>query len=380
MRSILIGSIGFLTLVDLFAVQAILPQLAERYRISPAKMGLAVNGAALGMALAGPLAAATLRGIARRTAVWTSLASLAIPTALLAFAPSLAAFASLRILQGVFMASAFTLTLAHLGERCVKADAPRALAAYVTGSVMANLLGRLIASAVADSFGATSAFLTFSALNAGGALLAFGALTPIAPSASDSHRGDLLRSFTLHLANPALQRAYALGFLILFTFVGLFSYVGFALVSPRIGLSMREAGFVFLCFLPSLMTTPMAGRFATRFGSTTSTVGSLLLALAGALATLVGDIVVIGVGLAVFAAGAFFAQAIVTSFVGRAAAVERATASGLYLSAYYCGGLAGAGVIGLLYERIGWHGSEPDPKVSCSRRSCVILGFRSIGE
>jgi YNFM family putative membrane transporter len=375
-RSVVIGSIGFLTLVDLFAIQAILPQLAERYQISPAEMGLAANGAALGMAVAGPLAAATLRGLARRTAVWASLASLALPTALLAFAPSLAAFAALRILQGVFMASAFTLTLAHFGERCARTDAPRALAAYVTGSVMVNLLGRLIASAVADSYGATSAFLTFSALNAGGALLAFCALTHVAPSVSESHGGGLLRGFAQHLASPALLRAFALGFLILFAFVGLFSYVGFALVSPKLGLSMREAGFVFLCFLPSLVTTPMAGRIAARLGSTTSAAGSLLLALFGALSTLIGDIVTIVSGLAMFAAGTFFAQAVVTSFVGRATTVERATASGLYLSAYYCGGLAGAGVIGWLYERAGWHGAVIGVALALAAATLLALNLK----
>lgn len=353
-RSFVIGTIGFLTLVDLFAVQAILPQLAELYHLSPAQMGLAANGSALGMAIAGPLAAVALRGVARRIGVAASLALLAFPTASLAFAPSLAAFAGLRILQGVFMASAFTLTLSHFAERCDRSDVPRALAAYVTGSVMANLLGRLLASGVADVFGVTSAFLTFSALNAGGAILAFATLTHVAPSATGSNQSGLARAFALHLANPALRRAFALGFLILFAFVGLFSYVGFALVSSQIGLSMREAGFVFLCFLPSLATTPLAGSLDARLGTTPSAAGSLLLALVGALSTLFGDIVAIVCGLALFAAGTFFAQAVVTSFVGRMAAIERAAASGLYLSAYYCGGLAGAGVIGFLYELFGW--------------------------
>ena len=48
---------------------------------------------------------------------------LSIPTALLAYAPNLAAFAVLRILQGLYMASAFTLTLAYLGEQCSATDA-----------------------------------------------------------------------------------------------------------------------------------------------------------------------------------------------------------------------------------------------------------------
>ena len=53
-RALVIGSTAFLTLVDLFATQAILPALAAAYGVRPAAMGLAVNAATLGMAL-GPL-------------------------------------------------------------------------------------------------------------------------------------------------------------------------------------------------------------------------------------------------------------------------------------------------------------------------------------
>src|SRR4051794_24559068 len=53
LRSLVIGLIAFLTLVDLFATQAILPALARHYQVSPAAMGLAVNASTMGMAIAG---------------------------------------------------------------------------------------------------------------------------------------------------------------------------------------------------------------------------------------------------------------------------------------------------------------------------------------
>ncbi len=34
---------------------------------------------------------------------------------------------------------------------------------------------------------------------------------------------------------------------------------------------------------------------------------------------------------------------------------DRAAASGLYLSFYYCGGLAGAALVGQLFDRAGWN-------------------------
>jgi predicted MFS family arabinose efflux permease len=51
-RSIVIGLTAFLTVVDLFATQAILPSLARHYQVTPAAMGFAVNATTMGMAAA----------------------------------------------------------------------------------------------------------------------------------------------------------------------------------------------------------------------------------------------------------------------------------------------------------------------------------------
>ncbi len=98
---------------------------------------------------------------------------LAIPTLLLSVAPNLTVFASLRILQGLCMASAFALTLAYLGEECSAADAGGAFAAYITGNVASNLFGRLVSAAVADHLGIAANFVFFTGLNLAGAALAY---------------------------------------------------------------------------------------------------------------------------------------------------------------------------------------------------------------
>src|SRR4051812_40028557 len=161
LRSFVIALTAFLTVVDLFATQAILPALAVHYGVRPAAMGTAVNATTLGMALAGLGGAFFSRRVDRRLGGLTSLALLAIPTALLATAPDLMTFTVLRVVQGVFMAAAFTLTLAYLGEECSAMDAAGAFAAFVTGNVASNLLGRLISAGLADHFGLMANFYGF---------------------------------------------------------------------------------------------------------------------------------------------------------------------------------------------------------------------------
>src|SRR6201995_1146410 len=173
LRTFVIGLTAFLTVVDLFATQAILPSLAAAYQVSPAAMGFAVNASTMGMAIAGLTVALFSRKIDRRLGILVSLCVLAIPTSLLAVAPNLATFTALRIAQGLCMASAFTLTLAYLGEECSAMDAGGAFAAYITGNVASNLIGRLVSAGVADHLGLAANFYFFSALNLAGAMLVY---------------------------------------------------------------------------------------------------------------------------------------------------------------------------------------------------------------
>ena len=261
-------------------------------------------------------------------------------------------FALLRVTQGLFMAAAFTLTLTHLAERCERRTAT-ALAAYVTGVVASNLIGRLTAAFVAGLVGAGSSFLFFAALNVAGAALAAVALTRNAPEPMESAK-RFWSAWGHHLADPALRRTFAIGFLILFGFIGVFTYVGFILMRPPHTLSMGALGLVFLVFLPSMVTTPLAGRVTDRFGPGLTVPTSLVLALAGLALMLLPNLLAIIVGMCLVGIGTFFAQAVATGHVGRIAQGDKAAASGLYLSSYYCGGLVGAAVVGQLFDGFGW--------------------------
>ena len=53
LRFFVIALTAFLTVVDLFATQAILPSLTKHFGVTPAQMGFAVNASTLGMAFSG---------------------------------------------------------------------------------------------------------------------------------------------------------------------------------------------------------------------------------------------------------------------------------------------------------------------------------------
>src|SRR5258708_17894152 len=78
LRSIIIGLTAFLTVVDLFATQAILPSLAKHYQVAPAAMGFAVNATTMGMALAPLVVGFLTPPIDRPPRILVSLALLAL--------------------------------------------------------------------------------------------------------------------------------------------------------------------------------------------------------------------------------------------------------------------------------------------------------------
>jgi MFS transporter, YNFM family, putative membrane transport protein len=354
-RFLVIALTAFLTVVDLFATQAILPSLTRAYGVSPAAMGSAVNASTLGMAIAGLVVAIFSKRIDQRVGILISLIVLAVPTALLADAPNLAVFTALRIAQGLCMATAFTLALAYLGEHPSAVDAATASAAYITGNVASNFVGRFVSAAVTDHFGLASNFYFFAALNLAGAALVYFTVERAPPAHCLGRTMESqLASWALHLRNPRLRAAFGIGFCILFAFIGTFTYVNFVLVRPPFMAGPMELGFIYFVFLPSVITTPLVGRVVGRVGATPAFCGSLGLAGIGLLPLLTPSLPAVLCGLVLVGIGTFFAQATATGYVSRTATSDRGSASGIYLSSYFLGGMAGSAVLGGIFDRFGW--------------------------
>ena len=157
-----------------------------------------------------------------------------------------------------------------------------------------------------------------------------------------------------HLRNPVLRAAFGIGFCILFAFIGTFNYVNFVLVRAPLSIDRMELGFVYFVFLPSIVTTLMAGAAVQRFGTRPAIWGALAVAALGLPLILSHTLAAVLTGMVLIGCGTYFAQAVATGFVGRAALGNRGVASGFYLACYFFGGMVGTAVLGQLFDRFGW--------------------------
>jgi predicted MFS family arabinose efflux permease len=290
-------------------------------------------------------------------------------------APDLTTFTWLRIAQGLCMSSAFALTLSYLGEQCSAADAAGAFAGYITGNVASNLVGRLMSAALVDHLGLAANFYVFASLNLAGAVLVWFYLgRSMTPAADDPVARSPFSIWAEHLRNPRLRAAFAIGFCILFAFIGTFTYVNFVLVRPPLAIGMMALGLVYFVFLPAVVTTPLAGRAVRKFGTRPTFWGASAVAGAGLPLLLAPSLAPVIAGMALVAIGTFFAQATATGFVARVATTDRGSASGIYLACYFFGGLVGTAVLGQLFDRLGWTACVAG--VGAALAVAAVLAFR----
>jgi predicted MFS family arabinose efflux permease len=181
-----------------------------------------------------------------------------------------------------------------------------------------------------------------------------------------------------HLRNPRLRAAFGVGFCILFAFIGTFTFVNFVLVRPPLSLGMMQLGFVYLVFLPSIVTTVLAGRTVRHLGTRPTLWGSLGLAAIALPLLLLSNLSAVLIGLVLVGVGTFFAQAVATGFVSRAATGDRGTASGMYLSSYFAGGLVGTAVLGQAFDRFGW--ATCVAGIALSLAAAAVLTFRMVSD
>jgi MFS family permease len=145
-----------------------------------------------------------------------------------------------------------------------------------------------------------------------------------------------------------------MGFCVLMSLVGVFTYANFYLAAPPFRLSSAALGSIFFVYLLGLVVTPLAGKFLDRSGFRNTALLALGMSVAGLLLTLVHSLPVVVAGLAFFSSGVFVSQSAATVQTGRVAGRSRSSAAGLYVTFYYIGGSIGATVPAWFWAKGGW--------------------------
>lgn len=345
---------------DMYITQPLLPQLAGDFGISAASAGLTISAVVLTTALSssayGPLSEFLGR---RPLMVWGSLL-LAVATFACGFAHSFGMLVALRALQGVLVPCISALAVAYIHDDLKGYDAGTVVGGYVAASVVGGLTGRIVSGLVADAYGWHATFAVFAALTLAGALsLAFTLLRGSVLPSSKNALHDLAASYggmMGHLRDARLVGAFTIGAALFFGFIGIFTYLPFYLTAAPFHLTTGTVSWLYASYLGGVLLSPIAGRLSRRLSKRLLMAVGIAIAMAGMLALLAHTLVVIVVACVVLCAGMFFAQPIAPMFVALTAGKAKGSATALYQSFYYVGGVFGSTLPGLAWERWAWPG------------------------
>ena len=351
---LLFAALGTLVFLNVYAPQSLLPVLAREYRAGAAEVGFVVGATTLAMALASPLVGVLADVVGRRRVVVWAFALLTVPAVLAVFAPTLAALNAARFAQGLLIPGVMVALNAYVAEEVLPAGRARALTLYVTGTVLGGFLGRFLAGLVAAPWGWHAAFWLLALASLSGFVLARAGLPAEQHFTPQRDVRAVLAGLRAHLRNRALLATCAVGFLILFTLVGLFNTLTLRLAAPPYGLNTAQTGLIFAVYLLGVVITPVAGPLLALRGPRVALLTAVGASLTGLLLTLAAPLPLIIVGVAAGACGVFLAQSAALNAVQREVTRARSLASGLYHAAYYGGGAAASILAGHAYEGGGW--------------------------
>lgn len=347
---------GFVSFLNMWCTQAILPVLAKSFHVSEAATGYTVTAPLVATAFMAPLIGMISDRFGRRIFIRSAALLLVVPTILAALTPDLSLLIVCRFVQGLLLPFIFTVTIAYISDEMLPATAMRMVGIYTSGAIAGGFSGRLIVGVATSAWNWRVGFLIVALITlAAAATIAFCLPKERCFKPTYGITGAL-RSFPNHLSNKPLVGTYAVGFGILFSLVSIFTFINFRLAIPPYNLGPAALGFIFVVYLGGVLVSPVTGRLMAVFDRRWLMAGCVALLLVGLGLTLARPLSLICLGLLLICVGVFPQQTLSTGYIGVVARGAKSTAVGLYVTLYYVGGSFGGIIPVFAWHDAGWPG------------------------
>ncbi|WP_239324683.1 MFS transporter [Snodgrassella gandavensis] len=345
---------GALAFVQVYSVQSILPVLMQEFRASAAAIGSTVGATILAVAFMSPFLGMISDAFGRKAFIVGSIVFIAIPTFALSFVHNISLLWWLRFVQGLAVPGITVVLLAYIGEEFSGNARIRLMSFYVSGTVLGGFLGRFLMGYLTEFIGWRHAFMVMGIISVVGAILVWRNLPASQKFEAKPQVSTALITLWHHLHNRYVLAASALGFCVLFSLVGCFTYINLYLDQPPYNLSSSQLANIFTVYLIGMVITPLSARLIIKFGTNLTVLIAMSLSIIGILLTLLHPLWLIVLALAIMSSGIFITQSSTITYISANVTEGRSLASGLYYMCYYAGGFAGSLLCGHAFESGGW--------------------------
>lgn len=348
---------GFSTFAILWGPQALLPDIASDFGVSPTMSSLSMSSATITLSISLLIAGSLSEVFGRKPIMAISLVASSILSIITAFSPSFQLLILCRILQGITLAGLPAVAMAYIGEEIEPRSLGMAMGLHISGNSLGGMTGRIIGGILTDYFSWHAAYIAIGFLS----LLASIVFIVFLPKSSHFRPQafalkGLATSLFSQFKESGLICLFSLAFLLMGSLVSLYNYIGFELMKPPYSLSQTLVGFIFIVYIMGTFSSTWMGMLADQYGKKKILQLSLLILLIGVTITLSPNLWLMILGIAIFTYGFFGAHSIASGWVGNMATHDKAQASSLYLFFYYTGSSVGGTVSGTFYSHFGWPG------------------------
>jgi MFS transporter, YNFM family, putative membrane transport protein len=351
---------GLATFALLYSTQAVLPDLAADFGVSPAASTLSVSLTTVGLGLALLVAGPVSDLYGRTRLVHLSLAASALVALACALAPTWGVLLGLRLLAGIVLAGLPAVATAYLREELHPSTHARAAGLYIGGTALGGMVGRLLTGGVAELAGWRWALAAAALVGVACAVAVYFLLPPsrgFVPAPTGLR--PTLAMARRAVSDPALLKLYAIAGCSMGAMVAVFNAIGFRLESAPFHLGLGAASLVFLVYPLGSLSSVLAGRAADAYGRRAVLPVGVAVAVLGVVVTLAPSLPVLVIGLGLFVIGFFAVHGVASGWVparAHAGAVSTGQAASLYLFTYYLGSSVFGSLGGTAWAHLSWAG------------------------
>jgi YNFM family putative membrane transporter len=350
-------SAGFATFALLYCVQPLMPVFAKDFNVSATESSLSLSLTTGLLAPAMIVAGALSETRGRKSMMVGSLLASSLLTVLSAFVPHWKLFLAIRALEGITFAGLPAISMAYLSEEVHPGSIGLAMGLAIGGNGLGGMIGRLITSLLTDWLSWRYAMGAIGLLGVAASVIFWRTLPASRHFVARPLRvGALMRTFWEQLHDTRLIALYAVGFLLMGSFVTTYNYVTYHLLDAPYHLRQSAVGLIFLVYLVGIFASAWIGARADRVGRGRMLLMMTGLMLCGVGLTLLHPLVLVIGGIATITFGFFGGHSVASSWVGLRAHHAKAQAAALYLFFYYIGSSVAGAVGGFFWGAWRWTG------------------------
>ncbi|KWX88642.1 MFS transporter [Paenibacillus riograndensis] len=329
---------GLVVMSSLYVTIPLITLFAQLFEISTTNAAAAGSTFSIGFAIGCLIYGALSDKYGRKTVIFAGLLFLTLISLILGTVHSFAWILGLRGLQGAAAAAFSPVALAYAVEMYPAEKRVTTIGFISTGFLIAGIVGQVVSSILSEHYGWNAVFYILAVVYAVTAILVFFFLPKGGIQQAHANIWEPIKQIGKVFVQKQLVLCYLVAFVLLMSFVSMYTVLGNYLSTAPYELSKQEILSVRFIGILGMLVSPFAGKISKHVGLGITLRGGLLLAIIGlASMGMISNLPLLIVMSILFVGGIALAVPSLVSLVGQVGGKMRGIAVSVYTFILFTG-------------------------------------------